>query len=163
METVMRDYMQEAFLEVWNRTGKAYMTRAEIAQHFGKSAFWVQWMFVKSGAEPRTRAPSVVAREHTGIDQRLEHIESMAAKSAMNAAVKKLVKRTVEMEKSQPHHKTYIKKVMYLGKLIDTAQRHTESIREIDPDWKHIARAERVMKAAINVYFKVIKHVESRK
>lgn len=148
----MRDYVVEAFLEVWNRTGDAYMTRPEIARYFGKSAFWVQWMYVKSGAEPRTRAPSVKLREETGVDDRLEYIEQMAAKSAMNAAVKKLILRTAALKKTKVRQKDFLKKVVYLKKIMNTVQRHIERVSEFDPDWKHIPKAERALLNAMSVY-----------
>jgi len=159
----MRDLIEEAFLEAWNRKGRRYLTRSQIARLFGKSLFWVQWMYVKSGAAPRKRAPSVVERERTGVDHRLKYIEEMKLKSAMNAAIKKLMIRTYELSQASRADKDFLRRITYLGRLIETVNGHINTVEEFDPEWKTLKEIEGLIDYSKSIYSAALEKAEIRK
>jgi hypothetical protein len=171
MESRMRDQddeqipdpVIETFRELWNLTGEDKMTRAEIAAHFGKSAYWVQWMYVKSGVGPRTKSPAVVAREKGEQDNRLEYIEEMQRKSALVAITTKLGERAKTLNYYPLHRRDFIRKMSDLLRVIQTTERRMAAVKKDDPLWKRLDKTERTLAHAKRVYEAAAAAIRDRK
>jgi hypothetical protein len=135
----MRSPVEKKFRELWGREGSDRMTRAEIAKHFGKSLYWVQWMFVKTGVEPRNLSPAVKERYETGEDGRLEYMAAMQRKSALVVVTNKMLSRMTALRATPPHYREFIRRLSDAKRTIATAERHIETVTKDDPNWPRMA------------------------
>lgn len=159
----MSNPVMDTFRELWNLTGEDKMTRAQIADYFGKSAYWVQWMYVRSGVSPRTKSPAVVAREKGAEDTRLDYINEMQRKSALVAITTKLNERAKTLNYYPAHRRDFIRKMSDLLRVIQTTERRLERVKQDDPKWKRLGKTERSIENAKKVYDAAVEAIKGRK
>jgi hypothetical protein len=144
----MRNPVEEKFKELWGRSGPDRLTRAQIAEHFGKSLYWVQWMFVRTNVKPRNLTPQVKLRQETGKDDRREYMASVQKKTALVAITKKMVTRVDILLKTPVDYREYVRRLSDTNRVIMSAQRYFADVSEVDPDWDRLQSISEAIKSA---------------
>lgn len=145
LKRVEADPVFAEFRRVWELTGDKYMTRAQIAEYFNRSQYWVQWMFVKTNCIPRTRSPKVKAREEGAPDGRLDYINEMQTKSALVAIMSKLLIRAKEMPCFSSSHPQFSRRFSNLRRIVLTAEKRIKAVHKLDPNWHRLPQMERAI------------------